>query len=117
MLHLAGQRLRKALRDSDTLARSGGDVFTAVLPGTSAEAQVRLVTSRLLAALQGPCEVGQHTIYIGASIGVALFPEHAEDEARLIALADAAMAGAKESGKAWAWCRRCASFLLPKPMA
>ena len=100
VLRLAGQRLRKVLRDSDTLARVGGDEYVAVLPGTCTEPQVRLVTGRLLAALQPPCEVDTHTIYMGASIGVAIFPEHAEDEVRLIALADAAMARAKETGKA-----------------
>ena len=100
VLRLAAARLRKALRDSDTLARVGGDEFVAVLPGTGAEAQVRLVTSRLLAALQPPCEIDSHTIYVGASIGVSIFPEHAEDDVRLVALADAALARAKETGKA-----------------
>ena len=100
VLCLAGQRLRKALRDADTLARVGGDEFIAILPGTCAEPQVRLVAGRLLATLQIPCEVDGHTIYMAASIGVAIFPEHAEDEGRLIALADAAMARAKQTGKA-----------------
>ncbi|WP_229508979.1 GGDEF domain-containing phosphodiesterase [Massilia sp. CCM 8734] len=100
VLRIAAARLRKTLRDSDTLARIGGDEFVAVLPGTCSEAQIKLVTGRLLAALQAPFEVDKHTIYIGASIGLALFPEHAEDEVQLVALADAAMSRAKESGKA-----------------
>ncbi|NHZ89662.1 EAL domain-containing protein [Massilia sp. CCM 8733] len=100
VLRIAAARLRKTLRDSDTLARIGGDEFVAVLPGTCSEAQIKLVTGRLLAALQAPFEVDKHTIYIGASIGLALFPEHAEDEVQLVALADAAMSRAKETGKA-----------------
>ncbi|RSZ55930.1 EAL domain-containing protein [Massilia atriviolacea] len=100
VLRIAAARLRKTLRDSDTLARIGGDEFVAVLPGTCTEAQIKLVTGRLLAALQAPFEVDKHTIYIGASIGLALFPEHAEDEVQLVALADAAMSRAKETGKA-----------------
>ncbi len=99
VLRMAAERLRKTLRDSDTLARVGGDEFVAVLPGTHTEAQIKLVTGRLLATLQAPFEIDHHTVYIGASIGVAIYPQHAEDEVRLVALADAAMSHAKETGK------------------
>ncbi|TFW31572.1 putative bifunctional diguanylate cyclase/phosphodiesterase [Massilia horti] len=99
VLRMAAARLRKTLRDSDTLARAGGDEFVAVLPGTYTEAQIKLVTGRLIAALQPPFEVGQNTVYLGASIGVAVYPQHAEDEVRLVALADAALSRAKETGK------------------
>jgi diguanylate cyclase (GGDEF)-like protein len=100
VLRMAAARLRRTLRDSDTLARTGGDEFVAVLPGTSGEAQIKLVTGRMLAALQPPFEVDGHTIYLGGSIGVSVYPEHAEDEVRLVALADAALSRAKETGKA-----------------
>ena len=99
VLQMAATRLRRVLRDSDTLARVGGDEFVAVLPGTFSEAQIKLVTGRLLATLQSPFETGGHTIYLGASIGVAVYPEHAEDEVRLVTLADAALSRAKETGK------------------
>lgn len=100
MLRQAARRLRKTLRDSDTLARVGGDEFVAVLPGTASEAQIKLVTGRLIATLQAPFDIDGHTIYIGASVGVAVYPQHAEDEIRLLALADAAVSRAKETGKA-----------------
>ncbi|WP_179672441.1 bifunctional diguanylate cyclase/phosphodiesterase [Duganella sp. 1224] len=100
LLRLAAQRLRKTLRDSDTLARVGGDEFVAILPGTATEAQIKLVTGRLIATLQSPFEIDSHTIYIGASVGVSVYPQHGEDEIRLLALADAAMSRAKETGKA-----------------
>jgi diguanylate cyclase (GGDEF)-like protein/PAS domain S-box-containing protein len=100
VLRLAAKRLRKALRDSDTLARVGGDEFVALLPGSFTEAQIKLVTGRLLATLQAPFETDGHTIYLGASIGVSIYPQHAEDEVRLVALADAALSRAKETGKA-----------------
>jgi diguanylate cyclase (GGDEF)-like protein len=100
LLRMAAGRLRKTLRDSDTLARVGGDEFVAILPGTATEAQIKLVTGRLIATLQSPFEIENHTIYVGASVGVSVYPQHAEDEVRLIALADAAMSRAKETGKA-----------------
>ncbi len=100
LLRMAAGRLRKTLRDSDTLARVGGDEFVAILPGTATEAQIKLVTGRLIATLQSPFEIESHTIYLGASVGVSVYPQHAEDEVRLIALADAAMSRAKETGKA-----------------
>ncbi|WP_373994589.1 putative bifunctional diguanylate cyclase/phosphodiesterase [Massilia sp. 9096] len=98
VLRLAAARLRGTLRDSDTLARVGGDEFVAVLPATATPEQVKLVSGRMMAALQSPFEVDKHTVYLGASIGVSAYPEHAEDEVRLLALADAAMGRAKESG-------------------
>jgi diguanylate cyclase (GGDEF)-like protein len=100
VLRMAAERLRRTLRDSDTLARVGGDEFVAVLPGTHSDAQIKLVTGRLLATLQSPFEIDQHTVYLQASVGVAIYPQHAEDEVRLVALADAAMSRAKETGKA-----------------
>jgi diguanylate cyclase (GGDEF)-like protein len=100
VLRMAAARLRRTLRDSDTLARVGGDEFVAVLPGSANEAQIKLVTGRLMAALQSPFEIDGHTIYLAGSIGVSSYPEHGEDEVRLVTLADTAMSRAKETGKA-----------------
>ncbi|MBD8529389.1 MULTISPECIES: bifunctional diguanylate cyclase/phosphodiesterase [unclassified Massilia] len=99
VLRQAATRLRKAMRDSDTLARVGGDEFVVILPGTASEAQIKLVTGRLLAALQSPFEADGHTIHLGASVGVALYPQHAEDDHGLLSLADAALMRAKETGR------------------
>ncbi len=100
LLRVATMRLAKALRDSDTLARVGGDEFVAVLPGAVTEAEIKIVSGRLIAAVQSPFEVDGHTIYIGASVGVAIFPDHGDNEIKLLAHADTAMYRAKETGKA-----------------
>ena len=99
VLRQAATRLRRTMRDSDTLARVGGDEFVVILPGTASEAQIKLVTGRLMATLQSPFEAEGHTIHLGASVGVALYPQHAEDDHGLLALADAALMRAKETGK------------------
>lgn len=100
LLRVATMRLAKALRDSDTLARVGGDEFVAVLPGAVTENEIKIVSGRLIAAVQSPFEVDGHTIYIGASVGVAIFPDHGDNEIKLLAHADTAMYRAKETGKA-----------------
>ncbi|MBI3230907.1 MAG: EAL domain-containing protein [Burkholderiales bacterium] len=100
LLRVATMRLSKALRDSDTLARVGGDEFVAVLPGAVSESEIKIVSGRMIAAVQSPFEVDGHTIYIGASVGVAIFPDHGDNEIKLLAHADTAMYRAKETGKA-----------------
>ncbi len=100
LLRMATSRLVKALRDSDTLARVGGDEFVAILPGTVTQAEIKIVSNRLIATLQSPFEVDGQTIYVGASVGVAIYPEHGDDEIKLLAHADTAMYRAKETGKA-----------------
>jgi GGDEF domain-containing protein len=97
----AAARLRKTLRDSDTLARVGGDEFVAVLPGTFNDAQIKLVTGRLLAALQSPFEDRQATRSTWAPRSACRsIPSMPRTRVRLVALADAAMSRAKETGKA-----------------
>jgi diguanylate cyclase (GGDEF)-like protein len=100
LLNIAAARLKRALRDSDTLARVGGDQFIIVLTGTSTEAEIKLVCGRLISTLQSPIEIEGHTIYVGASIGVAVYPDHGEDDVALLARADTAMYRAKETGRA-----------------
>ncbi|NMM26972.1 MAG: EAL domain-containing protein [Glaciimonas sp.] len=100
LLRVASARLIKALRNSDTLARIGGDEFVAIMPGAVSSADIKLVSGRLMSTMQAPFEVQGHTLYLSASVGVAVYPEHGEDEIELLAHADAAMYRAKETGKA-----------------
>jgi diguanylate cyclase (GGDEF)-like protein len=89
-------RLPTALRQSDTVGRLGGDEFGIVLPETGA-AQALQVARKIMESLQPSFELDGHAVSIGASIGIALFPEHADDEASLIRYADIAMYEAKRS--------------------
>ena len=89
-------RLPTALRQSDTVGRLGGDEFGIVLPETDAEQAIE-VAKKILDSLQPSFELDGHVLSIGASIGIALFPEHGDDEASLIRYADIAMYEAKSS--------------------
>ncbi|GMR01236.1 MAG: hypothetical protein BMS9Abin19_0602 [Gammaproteobacteria bacterium] len=87
-------RFPTALRQSDTVGRLGGDEFGIVLPDTGSEQAIE-VAKKVLASLEPSFILDDHILSIGASIGIALYPEHGEDDASLIRHADIAMYEAK----------------------
>ncbi|MGZ3184653.1 MAG: EAL domain-containing protein [Telluria sp.] len=98
-LATAAARLRALVRDSDALARFGGDEFVLATSGApSAEALAHLA-ERILVALARPYEVGGEVVHSSASIGVALFPQDGADAAALLRSADSARAAAKQAGR------------------
>ncbi|OWW20320.1 putative bifunctional diguanylate cyclase/phosphodiesterase [Noviherbaspirillum denitrificans] len=100
LLRVAAMRLTETMRNVDTLARVGGDEFVAVLPGAVSEAEIQIIARRMISTMQLPFEIQGHTLYVGTSIGAAIFPEHGDSEVKLLAHADTAMYRAKETGKA-----------------
>ncbi len=97
VLRFAAERIHSCVRETDTAARLGGDEFALLLPATgggSAEAIARLVSERL----QEDFKVKDHRLKLGASIGIALYPEHGDSYERIIHCADVAMYAAKRSG-------------------
>ncbi|HJV53240.1 MAG TPA: EAL domain-containing protein [Noviherbaspirillum sp.] len=99
LLSVAAARLRDTLRDVDTLARVGGDEFVAVLPEAVSDAEIQTTARRMISVMQMPFEIQGHTLYIGTSIGAAVFPRHGDGAVKLLAHADTAMYRAKEIGK------------------
>src|SRR4051795_4804667 len=94
VLRQIGPRLKERLRQDDTLARLGGDEFAVILqPGDEASASTAGL--RLRAALEESFAVGGIHVHIDASVGIALFPAHAEDAMGLLQRADVAMYQAK----------------------
>ena len=92
-------QFRQCLRDSDVLARFGGDEFVILLHEVSDVAQVSAVARRLLSAAVTPIMIHGRECRVTASIGVAKFPDHGTDEQSLTKNADAAMYLAKEEGR------------------
>jgi diguanylate cyclase (GGDEF)-like protein len=94
VLRQIGPRLSEVLRAGDTLSRLGGDEFAVVLhPGDEAAASAAGL--RLRAALEQSFRVGGIRVHIDASVGIAMFPEHARDGLGLLQRADVAMYEAK----------------------
>ncbi|HET6916266.1 MAG TPA: bifunctional diguanylate cyclase/phosphodiesterase, partial [Acidimicrobiales bacterium] len=88
-------RLGTALRSCDTVARLGGDEFAILLPQQDGVDQVMKAAQRIVDVLQQPFELEGLAVDVGASIGVAMFPEHGKDAAVLLQRADVAMYEAK----------------------
>ncbi|HEY6878253.1 MAG TPA: EAL domain-containing protein, partial [Polyangiales bacterium] len=91
-------RFKSALREQDTLSRTGGDEFVLLLPGTDAAGAAH-VAQRLLKLTEQPYQVDRHELTITPSIGIAIYPDDGEDYASLARAADAAMYLAKQRGR------------------
>jgi len=91
-----GRSLGSVLREPDTLGRLGGDEFAIVLPDTDRES-IATVVDKLQAALREPIRVDHNSFSVGASMGVALYPDHGEDASSLLKCADVAMYSAKRT--------------------
>ena len=94
VLRQIGPRLRALLRHDDLLARLGGDEF-AVAHEPGDEAGASAAALRLRAALERSFQIGDVSVHVDASVGIALFPDHARDGAGLLQRADVAMYEAK----------------------
>jgi diguanylate cyclase (GGDEF)-like protein/PAS domain S-box-containing protein len=99
LLSQTGRRLREQVRQSDVLARLGGDEFAVVSGQAAAPTDSIALAERLTDALSGPFHVAGVETHIGASIGIATFPDDASDGDLLLARADLALYAAKASGR------------------
>lgn len=100
VLKAIGRRMRECVRASDTVARIGGDEFVAVLDQLQGPEDAARVAKTISRALGEPFLVQGHALGITASIGLALYPDHAADAHSLIKHADKAMYAAKSQARA-----------------
>jgi len=99
VLRQAASRLLGALRESDSLARVGGDEFVAVLAGVRDPANLSQVVSKLMDAVCRPFDLGGEQAQLSCSIGISLYPDDAGSADELLTNADTAMYEAKEQGR------------------
>lgn len=97
VLQEVARRLRRVLRKADTVGRLGGDEFAVLPAGATDTPRAILIAEKLLEALEPPVQLEEHTVGIGTSIGVAIYPEHGEDATTLARHADLAMYVAKRA--------------------
>jgi len=99
LLQEVAKRLKTSGRQQDTVARLGGDEFLITLTHVKDLPDAAVATERFMDAMTAAFVVQGHSLNVGCSIGVSLFPEHGADVETLIKNADAAMYSAKESGR------------------
>jgi diguanylate cyclase len=99
LLALVGQRLLKCVRKSDTVSRLGGDEFVLMMEDVQHGSGAARCARKIAASIALPFDVGGHIVTLGASVGVASFPDDASDVAQLLRAADMAMYRVKSAGR------------------
>ncbi len=97
VLQEVARRLRRVLRKADAVGRLGGDEFAVLPAGATDTPRAILIAEKVLQAVEAPFQLGEHTVDIGASIGIAIYPDHGEDATTLARHADIAMYVAKRA--------------------
>ncbi|MEN5033757.1 EAL domain-containing protein [Pseudomonas sp. TWI929] len=99
LLRALGKRLRRELREHDTLARLGGDEFAVVLTGLEGREAACNTAQRLINAICPPFQIEGHQFTVGVSIGIAIAPDDNDQAEQLLGYADMALYEAKRNGR------------------
>jgi diguanylate cyclase (GGDEF)-like protein/PAS domain S-box-containing protein len=99
LLKTIGDRMKQAVRETDTVARIGGDEFSVLLADIEDMSSSYIVACKLLDALSQPVATRRGAHLVGASIGVSTYPDDGNDPQTLLRLADAAMYRVKQGGR------------------
>lgn len=93
------RRLSYCVRSEDTVARLGGDEFIVFMPRLADVSNAGILAEKLQRALSMPFQIGDHTLQLGSSIGIAVFPDDGDDVDTLLRNSDTAMYQVKASGR------------------
>jgi len=99
VLHEVSGRIRACLGSHGLVARLGGDEFVAILPEMNSRDRIVALCQQLIARINDAFEVCDNTLHIGASLGIALAPQDADNASDLLRYADIALYKAKNSGR------------------
>jgi diguanylate cyclase (GGDEF)-like protein/PAS domain S-box-containing protein len=99
LLQSVAERLKRWVREQDTIARLGGDEFLLILTAINDLADVMICAERIMDEMRPEFMIQGNSINIGCSLGISVFPDHGADVETLIKNADSAMYSAKESGR------------------
>jgi diguanylate cyclase (GGDEF)-like protein/PAS domain S-box-containing protein len=108
LLVKVADRLRRCIRQDDTVARVGGDEFLLLLNGIGREADAATMARKILAVLAEPFLIQKRELFVEASIGIGMYPADGADAETLVTNVDTAMYRAKETG------RNCFQFFTRK---
>jgi diguanylate cyclase (GGDEF)-like protein len=97
LLRHVAMRLKQTLRESDTVARIGGDEFTLIVYGIDNDRDAEIVGGKLRTAMLAPFTIDGDELFITVSFGIALYPQHSEVPEELMRYADGAMYAAKQT--------------------
>ena len=99
LLRRVGERMRDAVRGHDVVARVGGDEFVVIAEARDSDDDFSALAARLNDSIARPIDHGLIQLMVSASIGIAVFPDHAQTESELLQRADRAMYEAKAAGR------------------
>jgi len=99
LLNIIAVRLKGGLRDADSIARLGGDEFLVVLPDLKQDLSADIAGRKILFACAQPATIGEHELFMSASLGIALYPDDGDSPDILIKNAETAMYEAKRAGR------------------